>query len=109
MAQRGFAADARSARAISKICQSSDSTSCGRCNERLLAREPVESAGFNNVEQLDFSKLSGRLLSYSVIPLPGEPRYEEMMQELKQLFGEHEENGEVEFLSETKVYWGKLT
>ncbi len=77
--------------------------------EEFMRPKPVESAGFDMLERLDFSKLSGRLLSYSVIPLPREPRHTEMMQSVRDLFDRYETNGQVDFLSETKVYWGLLT
>ncbi len=77
--------------------------------EEFVRPEPVESAGFDMLERLDFERLSGRLLSYSVIPLPGELRYAEMMKDVTDLFERYETQGQIDFLSETKVYWGRLT
>jgi ubiquinone/menaquinone biosynthesis C-methylase UbiE len=57
-------------------------------------------------QQLDFQALKGQLLSASYIPLPGQPRYEEMMNEFTDIFNTHQENGLVNVAYETKVYWG---
>jgi len=76
--------------------------------KEFIGPEPLNTAGFNNLEQLDFRKLSGRLLSYSVIPLPGELRHKEMMRELKQLFEAYQRNGIADFHLETKIYWGRV-
>jgi ubiquinone/menaquinone biosynthesis C-methylase UbiE len=56
-------------------------------------------------QQLNFESLKGQLLSASYIPLPGHPRYEEMMALFTDLFNTYQENGLINIGYETKVYW----
>lgn len=56
-------------------------------------------------QQMDFESLKGQLLSASYIPLPGHPRYEEMMTLFTTLFNTHEEGGLITIAYETKVHW----
>ena len=61
---------------------------------------------FSNVSLLDFEALKGRVLSSSYMPLAGDPRYEEMIARLEELYATHKENGLVKMEYETKVYYG---
>lgn len=61
------------------------------------------------VQQLfDYEGLRGRVMSSSYTPLPNDPNYASMKEELHQLFQQHEENGKVAFLYETELYWGDI-
>jgi len=51
----------------------------------------------------------GRLLSSSYAPAKGQPGHEEMLVELDQIFAEHQENGMVHFLYDSRIYVGRLT
>lgn len=64
---------------------------------------------FHNVQQFDFEGLKGRLLSSSYAPVSGQPKYEEMLNELKRIFDAHQKNGIVAFEYDTHVYYGLLT
>ena len=63
---------------------------------------------FHNVQQFDFEGLKGRLLSSSYAPVEGQPKYEEMLVELKRIFDAHQQNGMVAFEYDTHVYYGRM-
>lgn len=64
---------------------------------------------FHNVQQFDFEGLKGRLLSSSYAPVAGQPKYEEMLAELKRIFDRHQKHGTIAFEYDTHVYYGRLT
>lgn len=68
----------------------------------------VEAATFDNRQVLDLEGLKGRLLSSSYVPSEGELNNPEMLRELEEIFGEHQEKGEVTMEYETRVYYGRL-
>lgn len=88
-----------------------DYTTTGRDNANNLpaffAPAPMQVTVFPHQEQLDWDALKGQLLSASYIPLPGQARHEEMMQQLKEVFQAHASNGYVTMEYKTKVYWGE--
>ena len=63
---------------------------------------------FNNKQVFDFEALKGRLLSSSYAPAKGEPKHEEMLAALYNLYKIFNQNNSVQFDYETKVYSGKL-
>lgn len=63
---------------------------------------------FSNSQDFDFEGLTGRLLSSSYAPMPGNDNYEPMMNDLARIFRAHQVNGEVRFLYETELYFGKI-
>jgi SAM-dependent methyltransferase len=58
-------------------------------------------------ELLDFPALSGRILSYSTIPLPGAPGHPEMMCELREAFRRASENGRIRYHGEITLHAGR--
>ena len=64
----------------------------------------VKCHSFPNIQLLDFEALKGQLLSSSFIPLPGDPSYSTMINELIQLFVSYNANGLVKMEFETKLY-----
>ena len=60
---------------------------------------------WSNVTLLDFEGLKGRTLSSSYMPSQGDPRQEEMLSRLEELFATHNENGLVKMEYETKMYY----
>jgi ubiquinone/menaquinone biosynthesis C-methylase UbiE len=60
---------------------------------------------WSNVTLLDFEGLKGRTLSSSYMPSEGDPRQEEMLGRLEELFATHKENGLVKMEYETKMYF----
>ncbi len=65
-------------------------------------------AVFQNSQLLDFDGLKGRILSASYMPSAENPCFEEMLIKLKSLFAEHAENGKIEILYDTKVFYGQI-
>lgn len=63
---------------------------------------------FTMEQQLDEESLAGRLLSSSYSPLPGTPKYEPMMKELRDIFKRNEENGVVVMEYVTELYAGEV-
>jgi SAM-dependent methyltransferase len=56
----------------------------------------------------DFEGLRGRLLSASYAPQPIDPRYEQMIEDLRGIFENNQQDGKVDFDYETVVYYGQL-
>jgi len=52
--------------------------------------------------------LKGRLLSASYAPEPNDPRFDQMIDDLRQVFIANEDDGRVDFDYETLVYYGQL-
>ena len=63
---------------------------------------------FPNFQHLDFEGLKGRLLSSSYAPEAGQPKHEEMLAALKELFDTHQQSGKVTFEYDTTVSYGQL-
>jgi len=63
---------------------------------------------FSNRQRFDYDGLEGRLLSSSYTPTPEHPRYTPMLSALRELFATHQQDGEISFDYETKVYWSAL-
>lgn len=59
-----------------------------------------------NSQSFDYEGLQGRLLSSSYAPLAGHPNHEPMLQRLREIFAEHQEQGKVSFEYETQIYFG---
>ncbi len=63
---------------------------------------------FDNLQCFDFQGVKGRLLSSSYVPAPGHEDFEAILEELRNIFEEHQEAGEVAFEHDTKAYFGQL-
>ena len=63
---------------------------------------------FDNRQCFDFQGVKGRLLSSSYVPAPGHEDFETMLEELRNIFGEHQNAGKVAFEHDTRVYFGQL-
>jgi len=63
---------------------------------------------FPNRQSFDFGGLKGRVLSSSYMPMKKDKRFNLMMNSLKNLFNNYNENGLVEFIYRTEVYYGKI-
>ena len=66
-------------------------------------------AALPNAQTMDFTALTGRLLSSSYVPESGHPKHEPMLQDLGAIFEKYESNGTVNFDYDTLVYYGQLT
>jgi len=69
---------------------------------------PFQERGFRMRQEFDYAGLEGRLLSSSYVPGPGQPRYAEMLQELRHLFAANKVEGHVAVEYNTRVYFGRL-
>ena len=65
-------------------------------------------AVFQNAQTVDFDGLKGRMLSSSYVPPPENPRFPAMLKNLETLFAEHAENGRINILYDTKIFYGQL-
>jgi ubiquinone/menaquinone biosynthesis C-methylase UbiE len=63
---------------------------------------------FQNSQTLAFDGLKGRMLSASYVPSADNLRFAEMLKNLKSLFAEHAENGKIDILYDTKVFYGRI-
>ena len=68
----------------------------------------VREANFQNSQSLDFDGLKGRILSSSYMPSAENERYFELLIKLKSLFTQHEENGRIKVLYDTKIFYGQI-
>ncbi len=69
--------------------------------------DKVRQATFQNVQSLDFDGLKGRMLSSSYMPTAENPRFDAMIKKLESLFAEHAENGRIEILYKTNVFYAQ--
>ncbi len=66
-------------------------------------------ASFDNVQMFDFDELKGRLLSSSYAPEAQHAGYSAMLDESGAIFNRHQQNGQVAFEYDTRVYYGRLS
>lgn len=71
-------------------------------------RNAYEVARFSFQQSFDFEGFKGRILSASYAPQAGEPNYEPMLNQLREVFEANETNGKVLFDYDTEVYYGQL-
>ena len=76
--------------------------------EYLFSPRTYRRASFPFKQVFDFEGLKGRLLSASYAPQPGDPSYEKMIDDLRNVFDANEKHGTVDFDYETEVYYGQL-
>jgi ubiquinone/menaquinone biosynthesis C-methylase UbiE len=76
--------------------------------QSFYAPSPFEHTTFPNSQTFDFEGLRGRLLSSSYIPNVGEPRQEDMVRSLADLFDRYQDQGKVSLEYETALYYGQL-
>ncbi|MEZ4771246.1 MAG: class I SAM-dependent methyltransferase [Caldilineales bacterium] len=65
----------------------------------------IERVTFANVQRFDLPGVTGRLMSSSYAPLPGHPNYEPLMAGLRTAFERYNQDGVVEFLYTTELYF----
>jgi SAM-dependent methyltransferase len=76
--------------------------------ETFFSPEKCKQARFDFKQVFDFEGLKGRLLSASYAPEPTDPRFDQMIEELRAVFEANKKNGTVDFDYETEVYYGQL-
>lgn len=75
---------------------------------QFFAPQTFEYRSFPSYQDFDYDGLRGRLLSSSYAPAAGQPRHDEMLAALEQLFRDHQSGGKVRFEYDTEVYFGRL-
>jgi SAM-dependent methyltransferase len=75
----------------------------------FFAPGSYSTATFENRQLLDFEGVKARALSSSYLPLPGQPRCAEMLDELQREFEKSQRDKHVMQLYETKMYYGRLS
>ncbi len=63
---------------------------------------------FPNIQRLDFDGLKGRMLSASYMPSESDQGFEMMTAELKSLFDKYAENGKIELLYDTNIFYTRF-
>jgi SAM-dependent methyltransferase len=76
--------------------------------ESFFSPYEMKTCSFVNRQQFNWEGFKGRLLSASYSLRPGDRQYEAMLHELRQIFDRHQQNDQIDFLYETKVYYGHL-
>ena len=71
-------------------------------------QKDFKEAVFQNKQTVDFDGLKGRMLSASYVPAPENPRFPAMLKNLETLFAEHAENGRIDILYDTKIFYGQI-
>lgn len=62
----------------------------------------------DNYQTLDFDGLKGRLLSSSYMPSEENPRYEDLVFNLKRLFDKYAEQGKIQILYQTNIFYAQI-
>ena len=74
----------------------------------FFAPSIAQSRVFPNQQVFDFEGLKGRVLSSSYTPQPDHPDFEPMLEQLRQIFDEHQQHGYVVFDYDTRVFYGQI-
>lgn len=69
---------------------------------------PYQVARFDNVQVFDYEGLKGRLLSSSYAPEAGDPRHEAMLEGLRRIFDQYQQDGMVSVEYDTRMFYGRL-
>lgn len=76
--------------------------------EPFFKKDTMELAKFGNRQVFDWEGLRGRLESSSYVPSSDNPRYNDMIDQLKRIFDHNQHEGVVFFDYETEVFWGEV-
>ena len=74
----------------------------------MFAEEKIELRTLYNEQRFDFEGLKGRLLSSSYTPNQNHPNFHPMLQALKLIFEQYEEQGSVCLEYDTEIYFGHV-
>ena len=61
-----------------------------------------------NSQEFDLKSLEGRLLSSSYTPEAGDPRFEPMLEKLREIFNQYQEAGIVRFEYHTRIFYNQI-
>jgi SAM-dependent methyltransferase len=76
--------------------------------EPFFARGELREFRCDNHQVLDLEGLEGRLRSCSYAPAPEHPDHDPMMAELRRIFADHEQRGQVTIDYDCRIYYGRL-
>lgn len=76
--------------------------------ERFFSPHKMKECSFPNTQQFDWDGIKGRLASTSYSLRPGDTNYDEMVEKLKSIYEKHQKNNYIEYLYDTKMYFGHL-
>ncbi|HMS39128.1 MAG TPA: methyltransferase domain-containing protein [Pyrinomonadaceae bacterium] len=68
----------------------------------------IQMKTFLNIQTLDFEGLKGRMLSASYMPSEKDTLFAPMINELKSLFENHAENGKIQILYNTNIFFTRI-
>lgn len=74
----------------------------------FFAPAPYREKVFKSEQVFDYEGMEGRLLSSSYTPEPGHKNYEPMLKAMREIFEEHQVNGQVVLEYDTRVFYGIL-
>ncbi len=77
------------------------------CRKFFLNCE-MHHAEFLGIQELNYDELEGQTLSFSVIPLPGDPGYPAMRRALQAYFARYQSEGRVPVPTDCTIYFGRL-
>ena len=77
--------------------------------ESVFSPQKCRQARFDFKQVFDFEGLKGRLLSASYAPDQTDPRFGQMIDELRAVFEANKKDGTVDFDYQMEVYYGQLT
>ncbi len=77
--------------------------------EAFYGPQGCKKATFRNTQMMDLQSFTGRVLSSSYMPSPGDPNYEPMIAALGELFLKYQVDGHIAFNYHTDVYYGRLS
>ncbi|KAA3596572.1 MAG: class I SAM-dependent methyltransferase [Calditrichaeota bacterium] len=80
----------------------------GKEVQEFFGGEKLNVKTFDNFQEFDFEGLKGRLLSSSYAPNENHPNHKPMIQALKQLFKQFQQNGQIRIDYKTNVFWGRV-
>jgi len=75
----------------------------------FFAPNPLHTKSIKNSQHFDWEGLQGRVLSTSYCPSIDDPKYHAMMQQLRVIYDRYQQHGFVEFLYQTKLYYGHIS
>lgn len=76
--------------------------------EHFFSPYKMKTISFPNQQIFDWQGFKGRLLSSSYSLQPDDSRYEQMLDALKKIFDHYQHNNHIEFVYQTKLYYGHL-
>jgi hypothetical protein len=76
--------------------------------EAFFSPRKFQPARFPFKQVFDFEGLKGRLLSASYAPEPNDSRFDQMIDDLRQVFMANQKDGSVDFDYQTLIYYGQL-